>query len=173
MNVLVLLLAWLATPPGSAQSADAARVPNLRVVEAGLFRSGRPEAGSYAQLHALGIKTILNLEGSRVASHERVSAAAFPEIRVVNVPMSGWRQPSFERLDDALQILVTAPRPILVHCRHGEDRTGVVVAAYRAAVERRTVSEAAGEAWSLHCCHMVTDHLDQLLDRYVAYRAGR
>jgi protein tyrosine/serine phosphatase len=197
VNVLALLLAFLFAGPSGAQSAAAPlrwrtpiipaaeenapdgaepcsdEVPHLRVVEPGLYRSGRPGCASYARLRALGIRTILNLEGRRVARGERRRAAQFPEIRVVNVPLSGWHQPSFEQLDDALQVLATAPRPILVHCRHGEDRTGVVVAAYRVALEQRSVPEAAREARTYHCCHMLTDRLDELLDGYIAYRAGR
>ncbi len=172
-----------ATSPARAQlTAQAAvrefrggagRVRNLHLVEPGLWRSGRPGKDSYGQLSAMGVKTILNLEGRRVAGSERVRAARFPEITVVNVPMSGFHQPSFAQLDAALSVLDGAPRPILVHCRNGQDRTGVVVAAYRVVSEHRPIPDAVREARSFHCCHFVTFDLERLLSRYRAYRLGR
>jgi protein tyrosine phosphatase (PTP) superfamily phosphohydrolase (DUF442 family) len=141
------------------------------LVSSGLYRSPRPKPNSYARLKALGIKTILNLQSRGAASDERRLAAPF-KIDVVNVPMSGLAQPSFAQLDSALRVLTTAPRPILVHCLHGQDRTGVVVAAYRVVVEGKSPSDAVREASSLHCCHLVSSDLTGLLTRYRAYRLG-
>lgn len=45
----------------------------------------------------------------------------------------------------ALKVLATAERPILVHCWHGADRTGAVVALYRMVVQGWSRERAIGE----------------------------
>lgn len=42
---------------------------------------------------------------------------------------------SDEEVREALRILTSSDRPTLVHCLHGSDRTGVVIAAYRMVVQ--------------------------------------
>ena len=34
-------------------------------------------------------------------------------------------------IEECLRIIKRAPKPVLVHCMHGSDRTGTIVAAYR------------------------------------------
>ena len=47
---------------------------------------------------------------------------------------------------DFLRIVSTAEfQPVLVHCRHGSDRTGMMVAIYRIVVEGWTKAQAIDE----------------------------
>lgn len=48
-------------------------------------------------------------------------------------------------LVNALRVLHDAPKPVLVHCWHGSDRTGAVVAAYRIVFQDWTPAAAADE----------------------------
>jgi protein tyrosine/serine phosphatase len=49
-------------------------------------------------------------------------------------------------LDTIVQTIVVLPKPVLLHCEHGEDRTGLAVAAYRVVVSGWTKDEAMDEA---------------------------
>jgi protein tyrosine/serine phosphatase len=49
------------------------------------------------------------------------------------------------RIIEALKAINNAEKPVLVHCWHGSDRTGVVVAAYRIVFENWTKEAAISE----------------------------
>ena len=50
-----------------------------------------------------------------------------------------------EDIIQALKIIKNSPKPILVHCWHGSDRTGVVIAMYRLVFENYSKDEAIRE----------------------------
>lgn len=152
--------------PGDVSSEEASQFPTE--VSDGVWRSARPNDESLERLYDMDVKTILNLEGGGPYADEKKTltrieaqraAGHKPDRHITSeaVPMSGIGAPSFEQIDRALAILANpTKRPILVHCKHGEDRTGVTVAAYRVEIGKRmTIEEAASEAESLHCCHLV------------------
>lgn len=155
-------------------SVDADAEPRaFRPVSAGLYRSAQPSRGNLGWLARFGVRTILDLRDPVSAKLEKW-AAAKAGIRVESVPMSGLRAPSFKTVDRALSVLTDPrlPRPLLVHCLHGQDRTGLVVAAYRVVVEGSPPATAAAEAQGFGCCHTVTKDLEGFLTRYLRHRAG-
>jgi protein tyrosine/serine phosphatase len=104
-------------------------VPNLYRVTENIYRSGQPSAEGFRSLEALGVKTVLNL---RDLHHDRLRGTA---LRGVRIKMRAWNP---ERADivRALKILSDKDNgPFLVHCRHGADRTGLIMAMYRMAVQ--------------------------------------
>jgi len=160
------------------QSSDPSTPPNFRLVSssAQIYRSARPGRGGLKQLKNRGIKTILNLEEFLESGLESIEARGLG-ITDINVPMSGLGAPSFEQLDRALTVMTdpNLPHPLLVHCRLGEDRTGIVVAAYRVVVEDVPAAQAAREAVSIGCCHflMASDQVEKFLLSYKAHRLQR
>lgn len=160
---------------------------NFRRVSDGIYRSGRLDAFELEKLYNMGVKTILNLEGTGDFEKERENIDKIERrrkenhepdwhIALENVALSGTTAPRFEQLDHALAIAGDHTKyPILIHCKHGEDRTGVVVAAYRTEIEKMSMDDAAKEAKSLHCCHLVIkggDGLRNFLNKYRQYRSG-
>ncbi|MFI5361178.1 MAG: tyrosine-protein phosphatase [Elusimicrobiota bacterium] len=174
----------------SAEDADSSPeskgLRHFEKVANGIYRSGRLDRAGLEKLYDMGIRNILNLEGAEAFRQERKllgeieserKAAGKPERHIVseNVPMSISHPPGQDQIDLALSILSDpAKRPILVHCEHGSDRTGIVVAAYRAEIEKKmTISDAVQEAKSEHCCHWVIkgkDGLENYLNNYHRYR---
>ncbi len=152
--------------PGDVTDEEASR-PATKVSE-GVYRSSRLNAASADRLYELGIRTVLNLEDRGHFNEERKildaaqarrAAAGKSAWRIasINDHMSGIFPPSASQIDGALAVLAAAfLRPVLVHCKHGEDRTGVAVASFRVDVEKRmSVEEAFQEAKSFNCCHLV------------------
>ena len=124
-----------------AQKIELPGVPNLWKVAEGLYRSGRPTNEGWFSLLRPGwveLKTIINLEYFN-ADHP-------PEpIHLEKIPMVAW-WPEKEDVEKFLYI-ATNPlfTPALVHCQHGSDRTGVMVASYRIFVEGWSKDEALKE----------------------------
>lgn len=101
-------------------------------------------------------RTLLNLESGW---YERLNPGALKadllasELGMVqlHLPMSPFRPPSLAQVVEAYEVMnsLELPRPLLVHCREGVDRTGVVCAYYRVAAEGWSPCEALEEMLSL------------------------
>ncbi len=64
--------------------------------------------------------------------------------KLYSVPMKASKM-SDKDIIEALRILKTAPKPIVVHCAHGSDRTGVTIAMYRIIFQNWNKDEAIEE----------------------------
>lgn len=105
---------------------------NVGRVAPGIFRGAQPLPEGYATLKAMGIRTVINLR-SRHGEAKAVEAAG---MRPVEIPMNTFEDVDLERVRKAVALMADpANHPVFVHCAHGQDRTGVVVAAYRMDVE--------------------------------------
>lgn len=52
-------------------------------------------------------------------------------VTLINEPIGTRTALTPERIQRILDAIEQAPKPILIHCTHGEDRTGLIVALYR------------------------------------------
>jgi protein tyrosine/serine phosphatase len=99
---------------------------NFYALDEKVYRSEQPDTEAFAQLEAFGIKEVLNLRQFHT-DHDEAKATG---IKLHRVKMNaGDIQP--DQLVAALRIIREAQGPILIHCWHGSDRTGIVSAAYR------------------------------------------
>jgi protein tyrosine phosphatase (PTP) superfamily phosphohydrolase (DUF442 family) len=155
------------TPDADSLAEPAEALGNFRKVAEGFYRSAQPSKAGYAKLRDLGFKTILTLKSN--GDQERRDAAAYG-LSVENVPMSGFSAPTYAQMDRALAVVATAPRPLLVHCQFGKDRTGFVVASYRVAVEKAPIETAVQEAYDAGCCFIPFGSLSKFLAGYGRHR---
>lgn len=105
-----------------------------------LFRSEQPGETDMQQVQSLGIKSILNLREDRDDS----ILPGMQQLNRYRVKMVTSRFTDKEIIE-ALGIIKNAPKPLLVHCKHGADRTGVVMAMYRVVFEQWTKEKAIAE----------------------------
>lgn len=127
-----------ARPASWAQKLDVEGAPNLHRVSQGLYRSAQPSAQGMENLKKLGIRTVVNLRTFH-SDRDEIGAAGLNYIRI---PMQAW----YPERQDAVRFLNivsdTSMTPVLVHCQHGADRTGAMVAVYRVAVQGWSKQEA-------------------------------
>jgi protein tyrosine/serine phosphatase len=108
------------------------------VIPGQLYRSKQPTAqqiSSYVRDH--GIKTIINLRGENENSGWYKRETAVSEtlgVTHIDFGMSARKQLTMERVAALVQIMRNAPKPILIHCQSGADRTGLAAAIYASRV---------------------------------------
>lgn len=127
--------------PMWAMPIDARGVPNLHKVTDTIYRSAQPSAEGMKTLEWMGIKTVVNLRGFH-SDRDRIRGT-----RLVERPVSthAW---NIERKEvvEALRILTDpSGAPYLLHCQHGADRTGMIMAMYRVVVQRWSKEQAIDE----------------------------
>ncbi len=110
-----------------SSTVAAAGVPNLHRVDEGLFRSAQPTAEGMASLAALGIKTIVNLRHNH-SDQSEIEGLPLVEKRIC---VNTWSIDADQARDFIRIATDEQSRPVLVHCQHGADRTGAMVALYR------------------------------------------
>jgi protein tyrosine/serine phosphatase len=152
-------------------------VGNIHTVESGvLYRSGTLFGHSLASLiDEKGIRTIINLRGpnpGRVWYDTERAVGAEKGVVHIDVGMSARRDPKDETIDALLHAFATAPRPILVHCEAGADRSSFASAVF-AYVELGQSAEEAARQISLYYGHeTITDRrklaMRRAFDRVVA-----
>ena len=142
-----LLTLALAFPGATAFAGNSIR--NFHEVTDTFFRSGRLETRDFDALEDLGVKTILSLEsdGRRSSAiRQEEQLAADHGITFLRVPMHETHKPTLEQINAALALVTdTDNQPILVHCYHGQDRTGIVAAAYRIRYQDWSIADATAE----------------------------
>jgi protein tyrosine phosphatase (PTP) superfamily phosphohydrolase (DUF442 family) len=127
-------------PANWAQPVSPLAPDNFFQVSGELFRSAAPAAEHIAALRKAGVRTILSLRDSE----EDTAAFQSAGFATRQYPMSA-RSVTQADLVAVLKLVRESPKPVLVHCRHGADRTGFIVAGYRVVCEGWTKEEAVRE----------------------------
>lgn len=113
---------------------------NFYKVDQGLYRSNQPTMAQFKSLEENGIKEILNLR--RFHSDTDDARSTGLTLHHIKVRAS---QVSEKHLLDAMRIIRDRKGDILVHCHHGSDRTGVVIATYRVVFQNWSKEKAIAE----------------------------
>ena len=133
-NVVVRPASW-------AKASQLKGVPNFHKVSDTLYRSAQPTAEGFGKLKELGIKTVVNL---RSFNSDRKELGA-TGLDYHHIYMKAWH-PEEKEIVRFLRLTTDQSRgPVLVHCQHGADRTGLMCAVYRVAVQNWTKEEALKE----------------------------
>jgi protein tyrosine/serine phosphatase len=145
--VVIVLASFVLAACATAQLVSTIRgIPNFHRVNDRLYRGGQPRRLGIKSLARLGIATIINLRETNVVWSAEGPEAHAVGITYTNVPMSGVSQPTDQQVMQVLTLLETARGPVFIHCLHGADRTGTIIACYRIKHDKWTSTQALREA---------------------------
>src|SRR5438552_3799783 len=145
LAVLALAVACGGTLPENTDDAQEL-APPIELVSPGIYRGPRPTAATLQNLKTLGVRTVLDLENdSGAVSKERTAVGAL-KMAFISEPMSGFWTPNDSEVNQIEAIVADkSRRPLFIHCLHGEDRTGLIVALYRVFTEHQKPGDAHKE----------------------------
>lgn len=105
---------------------------NEAQVVPGVWRSNQPDPRAIRGLAERGIRTIVNLRGATEYGSYLLEAEACRAlgIELVNLKFSSRTLPSREEILALDDLFTQIPRPFLIHCKSGADRSGFVAALY-------------------------------------------
>jgi hypothetical protein len=107
-----------------------------------LYRGAQPSEEGFANLRKLGIDIVVDLRGSRATERRVVTRLG---MKYIPLPWHCY-SPRDEHFARFLTLLRDNPsKKVFVHCRLGDDRTGMEIAAYRMAEQGWTPEEARKE----------------------------
>lgn len=140
------LTATLASSPVITAATETSHVTidNFGRVNASYYRGAQPEGRDYADLAALGVKTVIDLQ--RDGSPLEKSLVERAGMKFHRIPMTTREVPTKEQLALFLKLVNDpASQPVYVHCAGGRHRTGVMTAAYRMTTDGWGAEQAFNE----------------------------
>ena len=128
----------------SSSAVSAIDIDNFGRVSATYYRGAQPDNDDYADLAALGVKTVIDLQEGGLASEPGLVEQA--GMKYVRIPMTTRKAPTSDQLALFLQLVNDpASQPVYVHCAGGRHRTGVMTAVYRMTGDGWTSDQAFKE----------------------------
>jgi protein tyrosine/serine phosphatase len=167
MRFVCLVLTLSLTLPSYAAPADTT-IPYFSKVNDSLYRGGRPKPADLSYLKNLSVRTVINLQGGDLNNPryrvfmkwwepgELVGAITAEMILSESLGLLFFSKPldaidpvSDEddvRIDEILAIMSNAAaQPVFVHCEHGVDRTGLIIALYKVKYMGMSAEDAYNE----------------------------
>ena len=150
-----------ASPPADSPAAraigirwKAKGIPNFGKVTPHLYRGGLPNNEGMKALQKLGVNVVVDMRGR---NKDEEAEATKLGMQYVAIP-SHCPFPQDETFAKFLKVIQDNPgKKVFVHCRLGDDRTGMAVASYRMANEGWSADEALKEmkAFGFNTLHHV------------------
>jgi tyrosine-protein phosphatase SIW14 len=134
-SAALIVFALAASPPAFGQAIITAVQPlpsiyNFGQVSDTYYRGAEPDAGNFAEMAKLGIKTVIDLQ--KDGNDEEAASVERAGMRYLQIPMSTHVPPTPGQIAQFLAVVNDpAKQPVYVHCREGRHRTGVMTAVYR------------------------------------------
>ena len=116
-------------------------LPNLHRITGNLYRCAQPTAEGMRAAEKLGIKTVISLR----AFHSDKDELKSTKLKSERIYFNTWHAEDEDVLRFLKVVTNTNAGPILIHCQHGADRTGTMVAIYRMAVQGWSKEDAIKE----------------------------
>ncbi|MGV2127185.1 tyrosine-protein phosphatase [Agrobacterium vitis] len=127
------------------------------VIPGEFYRSAQPSAADikdYAGRY--GIKTIVNLRGSSPSPWYAQEVATARELGIdhIDFRMSAAKGLTIDKAEQLVALLKSAPKPILIHCEGGADRSGLASVLYLQQIAGVQEDTAEQQLWPVIYGHV-------------------
>ncbi len=140
LPMLVLADSIRVRPLEWAQPMIGTELDNFYRLNDQVYRSQQPDDEEMEVLETMGMRSILNLREYHTDDDE----AEGTKLNLFHIPIDAGKIDD-EFVIKALRTINQAEKPVLIHCWHGSDRTGVVSAMYRMVFEEWPREQAIDE----------------------------
>lgn len=145
--ILSLFVGILTSVSAFGQSTSAVKITvpgseltNMYKIDSGVYRSEQPTSADFRALEKYGIREVLNLRNRHSDNDEAEDTNL-----ILHRQKMKAHSVNDEQLINALRIIKNRKGPIVIHCHHGSDRTGVVCALYRIVFQNVSKEDAIRE----------------------------
>ena len=150
---------------------------NRHKVSADVWRSAQPAPHHLRRAAANGVKTVVNLRGDQSFGTRWLEERACVRngLKLVDLKLRSRSAPSKEELREVRDLLAKVTFPILLHCKSGADRAGLM-SALVLHTHNNVPIDAAAKQLSLRYGHFRqadTGVLDYMFERYLLDNAKR
>jgi len=147
LSAVLAVASFAASAPAKTNSdlkLSNIRIDNFGRINDNYYRGAQPDARDYADLAALGVKTVIDL--TRDGRDEEPGLVRRAGMKFYRIPMTTSDRPSDAAVAQFLK-LVNDPtnQPVYVHCQGGRHRTGAMTAVYRMTKDGWTADQAYTE----------------------------
>lgn len=141
-----------------------------------VYRSAQLEGKDWHQFHQeYPFRSVINLRGENEGKPWYDGETDFTRangIAFQSLALSANKEPDMATMENLVAMMRAAPKPLLIHCRQGADRSGLASALYVYAIEGKPAAEAA-EQLSITYGHFPwltsqTGAMDRAFAKYVA-----
>jgi protein tyrosine/serine phosphatase len=129
-----------ARPTEWATPVRSQHLKNFYRLDEKVYRSAQPDRKGFQELKAIGIANVLSFRDHHADDKDAKGLG----LTLHRVKMEAGEIKD-EQVVGALRIIRTAKGPVLIHCWHGSDRTGLVNALYRILYQNWSKEEAIEE----------------------------
>jgi uncharacterized protein (TIGR01244 family) len=136
-----------------------------------LVRTNQPSPRQLAYWKSRGIKTVINLRGARDEAWYALEKDACERLglTLIDAPLDSRDPPQKDRVHRARALFQTIEYPVLIHCKSGADRAGMMAVFYRHFHLGEPISVAIGQLSKKYLHHRegLTGVLDFTLEKYL------
>ena len=116
------------------------------------------------------IMSILNLRGKEPQAQwykDELEISSARHISHYDITLSALCEPADKDIKDMIEIFKSAPRPILIHCLGGADRSGLAAAVWKRVIDKEPKSQATRQLSPLygHFSFTKTRVMDKCLEK--------
>jgi protein tyrosine/serine phosphatase len=161
-------------PAGSpAEHLTLDGIENFGRVGQALYRGAQPKPFALNELQNIGVTIVVDFrdEKNEIAEEKRNVEAL--GMQFVSLPWAASLGPVPDEIAAFLALVREHPdKKIFVHCKHGADRTGLMVALYRMTFDHWSASQAVEEMQTFHYHSFLLPNLARYVRGYSVQVSG-